>query len=128
MRPGKKCYRRHRKSKLGVDQVGVGRAGNRANWDTNVDIVNRPLWPYTAKNASIYRCPSDTSYVVVDGVATPRVRSISMNLYLGGFAGKPRFDGGDASARDADIDSRRRGSRPGVAEDQVEGGFRSHGS
>src|SRR5438105_4069210 len=62
-------------------------AGNRANWDTNVDIVNRPLWPYTAKNASIYRCPSDTSYVVVDGVATPRVRSISMNLYLGGFAG-----------------------------------------
>src|SRR2546422_5858709 len=43
-------------------------AANRANWDTNVDIVTRPLWPYTAKNAAIYKCPSDTSYVVVNGV------------------------------------------------------------
>src|SRR5437879_4869282 len=64
---------------------------NRANWDTNLDIVTRPLWPYTAKDASIYKCPSDRSYVVVNGVPTPRVRSLSMNLYLGGFAGT---DGG----------------------------------
>ena len=64
---------------------------NRANWDTNVDIVTRPLWPYTAKNAAIYKCPSDTSYVVINGVPTPRVRSMSMNFYLGGFAGT---DGG----------------------------------
>ena len=62
-------------------------AANRANWDTNVDIVTRPLWPYTGKNASIYKCPSDTSYVLVNGVPTPRVRSMSMNVYLGGFAG-----------------------------------------
>jgi len=64
---------------------------NRANWDTNVDIVTRPLWPYTGKDASIYKCPSDKSYVVVNGVAKPRVRSMSMNLFLGGFAGT---DGG----------------------------------
>jgi prepilin-type N-terminal cleavage/methylation domain-containing protein len=65
--------------------------GNRANWDTNADLVLRPLWPYTGKNAAIYRCPSDRSYVVVGGTPMPRVRSISMNLYLGGFAGT---DGG----------------------------------
>jgi prepilin-type processing-associated H-X9-DG protein len=65
--------------------------GNRGNWDTNYDIVNRPLWPYTGRNASIYRCPSDKSVVFVNGVARPRVRSMSMNLYLGGFAGT---DGG----------------------------------
>src|SRR5204863_7394506 len=32
-------------------------------------------------------CPSDTSYVLVNGIPTPRVRSMSMNLYLGGLAG-----------------------------------------
>lgn len=58
-----------------------------ANWDPNLDIVRRPLWPYTGKNASIYRCPSDESFVLVNGVPKPRVRSMSMNIYLGGFAG-----------------------------------------
>jgi prepilin-type N-terminal cleavage/methylation domain-containing protein len=63
---------------------------NRANWDINVDITQRPLWPY-GKNASIYHCPADTSYVVVNGVNKPRVRSISINLFVGGFVGT---DGG----------------------------------
>jgi prepilin-type processing-associated H-X9-DG protein len=60
---------------------------NRANWDTNVDITVRPLWPYTSRKAAIYKCPSDPSYVVVYGVVRPRVRSMSMNLYLGGLVG-----------------------------------------
>jgi type II secretory pathway pseudopilin PulG len=60
---------------------------NRPNWDTNLDIVQRPLWPYTGKNALIYRCPADKSFVMVNGARTPRVRSMSMNFYLGGFAG-----------------------------------------
>ncbi len=60
---------------------------NSANWDTNADIVLRPLWSYTGRNAGLQKCPSDRSYVTVSGVARPRVRSISMNLYLGGFAG-----------------------------------------
>ena len=60
-----------------------------ANWDTNVDIVKRPLWPYTSKDASIYRCPSDHSYVVVGGVPKPRVRTFAMNLFTGGYAPAP---------------------------------------
>ena len=61
---------------------------NVGNWDTNYDIVKGPLWRYTSKDASIYRCPSDHSYVVTPaGVAKPRVRSFSVNLYAGGFAG-----------------------------------------
>ena len=56
------------------------------NWDINADIVHRPLWPYN-RSAGIYRCPSDRSYVVVDGARKPRVRTMSINLYLGGFAG-----------------------------------------
>ncbi len=62
--------------------------GNAGNWDTNYDIVKGPLWPYTSKDASIYRCPSDHSYVVTAaGIAKPRVRSFSLNIYAGGFAG-----------------------------------------
>ena len=60
---------------------------NQGIWDINYDITKRPLWPYTGRNADIYRCPSDASYVVVNGVARPRVRSMSMNFYLGAFDG-----------------------------------------
>jgi prepilin-type N-terminal cleavage/methylation domain-containing protein len=61
--------------------------GNQGNWDINYDMVKRPLWPYTSKNPGIYRCPSDKSYLTVDGKQMPRVRSMSMNLYVGGFDG-----------------------------------------
>jgi prepilin-type N-terminal cleavage/methylation domain-containing protein/prepilin-type processing-associated H-X9-DG protein len=60
------------------------------NWDPAADIMKGPLWPYY-KNPGIYKCPADHSYVMVQGVARPRVRTISMNLFLGGFAGT---DGG----------------------------------
>jgi len=63
------------------------------NWDINYDITKRPLWVY-AKNAGIYKCPADRSMVTVNGVATPRVRTMSINLYMGGFAGP---NGGTAS-------------------------------
>ncbi len=56
------------------------------NWDINADITRRPLWPY-CQNAGIYRCPADTSFVVVNGQRKPRVRTMSMNFFLGGFAG-----------------------------------------
>jgi prepilin-type processing-associated H-X9-DG protein len=59
---------------------------NRPNWDITIDIQTRPLWPYI-RNAGVYKCPADHSYVVVNGVGLPRVRTISMNVYLGGFAG-----------------------------------------
>jgi prepilin-type N-terminal cleavage/methylation domain-containing protein len=54
------------------------------NWDPQADITLRPLWQYM-KNAGIYHCPADTSTVAVKGVVTPRIRTISMNLFLGGF-------------------------------------------
>ena len=69
---------------------------NRSNWDTSVDIEQSPMWPYCSKNAAIWRCPADRSYVTVNGVRIPRVRTMSMNTYLGGFGGlslyMPDFD------------------------------------
>ena len=68
--------------------------GNQGNWDINYDMTQRPLWPYN-KNANIYKCPADHSMVTVNGVSVPRIRTMSMNLYVGGFDGT---DGGWAWA------------------------------
>ncbi len=64
-----------------------------ANWDINWELQQYlpgtpPLWPYMGKNAGILRCPADHSSVLVNGSRKPRLRSISINLFLGGFAGE----------------------------------------
>jgi len=59
---------------------------NRANWDPTVDMAKRPLWVYTGKSQGIFKCPSDHSTVTVNGVVKPRILTMSMNLYVGGFA------------------------------------------
>jgi prepilin-type N-terminal cleavage/methylation domain-containing protein/prepilin-type processing-associated H-X9-DG protein len=58
---------------------------NRANWDVSFDMAKRPLWNY-AKNQTIYKCPSDNSTVRTAEGVKPRILSMSMNLYVGGFA------------------------------------------
>jgi hypothetical protein len=71
---------------------------NPANWDPTIDIMKRPLWPYN-KSAGIYKCPSDRSVVTgSDGLTHPRCRSMSMNFFLGGFAGSGT--GGGVGIRD----------------------------
>jgi len=62
-------------------------ANNRSNWDPDQDIKKSPLWKYCGNNLAIWRCPADKSSVTVNGVAMPRVRSMSMNIYLGGWGG-----------------------------------------
>jgi len=62
-------------------------ASNPSNWDPEVDIKKSPLWPYCGKNLTIWKCPSDRSFITVGGVNKPRVRSMSMNFYLGGWGG-----------------------------------------
>ncbi len=60
---------------------------NRSNWDIEENLVKSPLWSYCGKNASIWRCPADHSSVTVAGEVKPRVRSMSMNFWFGGFGG-----------------------------------------
>jgi len=64
---------------------------NRSNWDPEADIKQSLLWPYCGNSAAIWKCPADRSSVEVNGETLPRVRSMSMNLWVGGFAG---YDGG----------------------------------
>lgn len=60
---------------------------NPSNWDVNRDIKRSPLWPYCGTSTAIWRCPADRSGVVVNGTRLPRVRSMSMNVWVGGFLG-----------------------------------------
>jgi prepilin-type N-terminal cleavage/methylation domain-containing protein len=68
---------------------------NRSNWDVDQDIAQSPLWPYCGHSAAIWKCPADYSFVMVNGEAKPRVRSMSMNVWLGGFKGADNGLSGD---------------------------------
>lgn len=60
---------------------------NRSNWDPDVDIKRSRLWPYCGNSLAIWKCPADNSTVEAEGELKPRVRSMSMNIFLGGWAG-----------------------------------------
>ena len=70
---------------------------NASNWDINQDITKSPMWPYCGKSPGIFKCPADYSKIKTPansrfgGAVVPRVRSMSMNLWCGGFLGT---DGG----------------------------------
>ncbi len=59
---------------------------NRSNWDLAVDIFKSPLWPYCGKSPGIWRCPADFSKIkLADGRLLPRVRTMSMSIWVGGW-------------------------------------------
>jgi len=66
------------------------RPANRSNWDVNVDIKKSPLWPYCGSSTAIWRCPADRSTVLPAfganaGKPVPRVRSMTMSIWVGGW-------------------------------------------
>ncbi|MEJ0089286.1 MAG: hypothetical protein WDM80_06005 [Limisphaerales bacterium] len=61
-------------------------SANLANYDPAYDMQRRPLWTYN-KSIGIYKCPSDLSAIMnLSGTTVPRILSMAMNLYVGGFA------------------------------------------
>jgi prepilin-type N-terminal cleavage/methylation domain-containing protein/prepilin-type processing-associated H-X9-DG protein len=55
------------------------------NWDDEITIKKSPIWPYCGKNPKIFQCPGDNVRVKNDkGEIVPRVRSMSMNTFVGG--------------------------------------------
>ena len=52
-------------------------------------IGTPPLLGTYARNASIYRCPSDTRSAVVNGTSVPASRSYALNGFVGSVAGDP---------------------------------------
>lgn len=58
------------------------------NWNPDLTIKKSPMWAYSGKSLSIWKCPADRSGVTLpSGEFKPRVRSISMNVFLGGWGG-----------------------------------------
>jgi prepilin-type N-terminal cleavage/methylation domain-containing protein len=65
---------------------------NRSNWDIEQDIKKSPLWLYSGKAPGIWKCPADQSAVVpssgpYQGQSVPRVRTMSMSIWVGGWEG-----------------------------------------
>ena len=65
---------------------------NRSNWDVSADIQRSPLWPYCGSSTAIWKCPADASSVIpssgpFQGQRVPRVRSMAMAAWFGGFGG-----------------------------------------
>lgn len=60
---------------------------NQSNWDPDLTIKKSPMWPYCGNTLGIWKCPADTARVAVNGESKPRVRSMSMNIFLGGWGG-----------------------------------------
>jgi prepilin-type N-terminal cleavage/methylation domain-containing protein len=68
--------------------------GNAFNYDINADITIRPMWNYN-KNPNIHKCPADRSVVTGTTNGTlPRIRTYSMNFFLGGFGSDDAGGGG----------------------------------
>jgi prepilin-type N-terminal cleavage/methylation domain-containing protein len=66
--------------------------GNTSNWDVTKDIQRSPLWSYCGQSAGIFKCPADKSTIrpstgPFKGQDVPRVRSMSMSIWMGGFGG-----------------------------------------
>jgi prepilin-type N-terminal cleavage/methylation domain-containing protein len=77
----------------GADAAGTGPAwvtgfmdftSSAVNWDINNDVTKSPLWSYCGKQAKLFKCPADRSTVVVGASRLPRVRSMSINGFMGG--------------------------------------------
>ena len=65
---------------------------NPSNWDPSVDIEKSALWNYCGKSAAIWKCPADPSVIVpsfgpMRGQRVPRVRSMSISIWQGGWGG-----------------------------------------
>ena len=64
---------------------------NASNWDIEQDIKKSPMWRYSGGNPAIWRCPADTSTIKpafgpLAGRIVPRVRSMAMSIWVGGWA------------------------------------------
>jgi prepilin-type N-terminal cleavage/methylation domain-containing protein len=67
------------------------------NWDINVDQGGgspngtRPLWPYIAKCPGVFKCPADTSYVIVNGQKNTAL-PLQRHEFLAGRFRRNRWD------------------------------------
>ncbi len=58
---------------------------NPNNWDHDRYTRQSPLWPYCGESLDIWKCPADKSRAINRaGESVPRIRSMSINNWIGG--------------------------------------------
>jgi len=67
-------------------------SSNRDNWDITNTLARGTLWNYVGKAAAVYKCPADV-YTTKGNPARPRLRSNSINAWMGMHDGKPTWFG-----------------------------------
>jgi len=80
-----------------MGNISLDYAPHPKNWDPlhRQSLAWSPLWEHISRNAAVFRCPADTSTVNAGkkhGIK-PRVRSMSMNAWVGGDGQNGRNNG-----------------------------------
>jgi len=65
---------------------------NRDNWDVTNTLAKGTLWGYVGKAAAVYKCPADI-FPTKGNPQRPRLRSNSINSWMGMHDGKPTWFG-----------------------------------
>ena len=81
---------------------------NAHNWDADAWNKKSLLWPYYGNSLGIWKCPADRSFGIPTrgpnmGNRVPRIRSMSMNNWVGGPAWTPSGPGWITYVKDADM-------------------------
>jgi len=71
---------------------------NASNWDIERDIKRSPLWPYCGNAPGLWKCPGDKSVITpisgpFQGQIVPRIRSVSILIWMGGIGGRMTWNG-----------------------------------
>ena len=57
-----------------------------SNWNHDLFTRKSPLWAYCGNSVRIWMCPADKAYGINNlGQKVPRIRSLSMNSWVGGY-------------------------------------------
>ena len=74
------------------------------NWNHEIYTKRSPLWPYTGGSLTIWTCPADKSYGINNNNdRVPRIRSMSMNNWVGGPAWSQSGTGWRVYRKDSDF-------------------------
>jgi len=78
----------------GGSTYNLDTSGDQKNWDIELTVTQSPLWPYCGKNPTIFQCPGDQLRITPNagpnvGSSVQRVRSMSMNCWMGGNGDDP---------------------------------------
>ena len=65
---------------------------NRDNWDVTNTLGKGSIWRYTGMTQKIYKCPADT-FLTLGANGKPRIRSNSINSWVGMHDGQPTWFG-----------------------------------